>query len=191
MNYRLAYAIGFHPWEDAAADPPFVAKAAQMFDHEERGRQPPYGRALDLGTGSGIWGIELAKRGWQVTGVDLVEKALRRVAKTDSALDSRRLPRRGRSRVSRLGDHRRRAFVFQSAEPAGGDPKARREVVQAAEKTVVELIYRLIDRPKAATPERPELAGCNRSRSRRSDIVCQTKSAFLRVITVYAVFEEP
>ena len=78
MNYQLAYAIGFHPWEDAATDPPFVAKAAQMFQREERGRQPPYGRALDLGTGSGIWGIELAKRGWEVTGVDLVEKALRR-----------------------------------------------------------------------------------------------------------------
>jgi SAM-dependent methyltransferase len=78
MNYRLAYAIGFHPWEDAAADPPFVAKATQMLDREERGRHSPYGRALDLGTGSAIWGIELAKRGWRVTGVDLVEKALRR-----------------------------------------------------------------------------------------------------------------
>lgn len=78
MNYQLAYAIGFHPWEDAATDPPFVARAAQMFDREEEGRQPPYGRALDLGTGSGIWGIELAKRGWQVTGVDFVEKALQR-----------------------------------------------------------------------------------------------------------------
>lgn len=78
MNYRLAYAIGFHPWEDAATDPPFVARAAQMFDREEEGRQPPYGRALDLGTGSGIWAIELAKRGWEVTGLDLVDKALRR-----------------------------------------------------------------------------------------------------------------
>ena len=78
MNYRLAYAIGFHPWEDAAADPPFVAKAAQMLDREGLGRRPPRGRALDLGTGSGIWGVELAQRGWEVTGVDLVERALRR-----------------------------------------------------------------------------------------------------------------
>ena len=42
------------------------------------GEAPPFGTALDLGTGSGIWGIELAKRGWQVTGIDLVEKALQR-----------------------------------------------------------------------------------------------------------------
>lgn len=42
------------------------------------GREPPYGRALDLGTGSGIWGVELAKRGWQVTGIAVVEKALHR-----------------------------------------------------------------------------------------------------------------
>lgn len=78
MNYRLAYSIGFHPWEDAATDLPFVEKAAQMFDREGRGRERPLGRALDLGTGSGIWGIELAKRGWQVTGVELIEKALQR-----------------------------------------------------------------------------------------------------------------
>jgi SAM-dependent methyltransferase len=78
MNYRLAYAIGFHPWEDAASDPPFLEKASQLFAREERGREPPYGSALDLGTGSGIWGIQLAKRGWQVTGIDLIEKALRR-----------------------------------------------------------------------------------------------------------------
>ncbi len=78
MNYRFAYSIGFHPWEDAATDPPFVEKISELFDREESGRQPPYGPALDLGTGSGIWGIELAKRGWQVTGVDLIEKALQR-----------------------------------------------------------------------------------------------------------------
>ena len=78
MNYRFAYSIGFHPWEDAASDPPLVEKASQLFDREEQGREMPFGRALDIGTGSGIWGIELAKRGWEVTGVDLIEKALAR-----------------------------------------------------------------------------------------------------------------
>jgi hypothetical protein len=60
MNCRSTDAIAFHPWEDTATDPPFVEKAAQRFDREERRRQPPYERALDLGTGSEIWGIELA-----------------------------------------------------------------------------------------------------------------------------------
>lgn len=78
MNYRFAYGIGFHPWEDAANDPAFVNKFHELIAREESGRSPPFGTALDLGTGSGIWGIELAKRGWQVTGIDIVEKALER-----------------------------------------------------------------------------------------------------------------
>jgi SAM-dependent methyltransferase len=78
MNYNLAYAVGFHPWEDAEYHQPFVEKISEMLDREEHGREPPYGPALDLGTGSGIWGVELARRRWQVTGVDIVEKALRR-----------------------------------------------------------------------------------------------------------------
>jgi ubiquinone/menaquinone biosynthesis C-methylase UbiE len=51
---------------------------ADLFAREEEGREPPYGPALDLGCGSGIWAVELARRGWQVTGVDFVPKALRR-----------------------------------------------------------------------------------------------------------------
>lgn len=78
MNYRLAYAIGFHPWEDLAEHPPFAETLLEMVAREENGQGPPYGPALDLGTGSGVWGVELAKRGWQMTGVDMVEKALRR-----------------------------------------------------------------------------------------------------------------
>lgn len=78
MNYELAYRVGFHPWEDAIEDPAFVERITQLFEDEERGREPPYGRVLDLGTGSGIWGIELAERGWEVTGIDNVEKALQR-----------------------------------------------------------------------------------------------------------------
>ena len=78
MNYRLAYALGFHPWEDLAEHPPFAGKLLELVAKEEDGREPPYGRALDIGTGSGVWGVQLAERGWRVTGVDIVDKALRR-----------------------------------------------------------------------------------------------------------------
>jgi SAM-dependent methyltransferase len=78
MNYSLAYRIGFHPWEDAESHPPFVDKLSELLDREESDREPPYGPALDLGTGSGIWGVQLARRGWQVTGVDNVPRALQR-----------------------------------------------------------------------------------------------------------------
>ena len=78
MNYQLAYRIGFHPWEDAEDHAPFVEKFSELLGEEERGRAAPFGTALDLGTGSGIWAIQLAERGWQVTAVDLVDKALQR-----------------------------------------------------------------------------------------------------------------
>lgn len=78
MNYGLAYRVGFHPWEDAVENPAFVETITGLFEDEERGREPPYGRALDVGTGSGIWGVELAERGWRVTGIDIVERALSR-----------------------------------------------------------------------------------------------------------------
>lgn len=76
MNWKFSYAIGFHPWEDT--DQAFFQSLSSLLELEEQGREPPYGRALDIGTGSAIWGIELAKRGWEVTGVDVVEKALER-----------------------------------------------------------------------------------------------------------------
>jgi cyclopropane fatty-acyl-phospholipid synthase-like methyltransferase len=78
MNYRLAYALGFHPWEDMAEHPPFAEKLLALIAQEEKDREPPYGRALDLGCGSGVWGVRLAQRGWDVTGVDIVDKALER-----------------------------------------------------------------------------------------------------------------
>jgi methylase of polypeptide subunit release factors len=89
MNYRLAYAIGFHPWEELAEHPPFAGKLLQLVAHEEAGREPPYGPALDLGTGSAVWGVQLAKRGWRVTGVDIVEKALRRARERTTRPESR------------------------------------------------------------------------------------------------------
>jgi SAM-dependent methyltransferase len=76
MNYGLAYAVGFHPWEDLAEHRPFADKLLELVAREEVGASRR--SALDLGTGSGVWGVELAKRGWNVTGVDVVEKALSR-----------------------------------------------------------------------------------------------------------------
>jgi methyltransferase family protein len=78
MNYRLAYAIGFHPWEDMAEHPPFADKLLELVAREEDGGRGPYGAALDIGTGSAVWGVRLAQRGWEVTGLDIVEKALDR-----------------------------------------------------------------------------------------------------------------
>jgi SAM-dependent methyltransferase len=52
-------------------------RISAMFDREETDRQPPYGQALDLGCGTGMHAVELARRGWQVTGVEIVPKALR------------------------------------------------------------------------------------------------------------------
>ena len=51
MNFELAYRVGFHPWEDAERHPPFTEKISELFDREESGREPPYGSALDIGTG--------------------------------------------------------------------------------------------------------------------------------------------
>ena len=78
VPYKFFYRLGFHPWEDLAEHRPFADKLAELFAREEAGREPPYGPALDLGCGSGVWGVELAKRGWQVTGIDMIEKALER-----------------------------------------------------------------------------------------------------------------
>jgi SAM-dependent methyltransferase len=77
LAYRLLYRVGITPWEQMATHG-VAQQIATLFEREEHGREPPYGPVLDLGCGSGIWATLLAKRGWQVTGVDNVPKALRR-----------------------------------------------------------------------------------------------------------------
>ncbi|TNE35081.1 MAG: class I SAM-dependent methyltransferase [Alphaproteobacteria bacterium] len=77
LFYKIAYAIGFAPWEKAASHPPAAEHVAAIFDRATRNFPCGPGKALDIGCGTGHWAIELARRGWTVTGVDIVARAVR------------------------------------------------------------------------------------------------------------------
>jgi len=73
-GYALAYRLGITPWEryrTAAA-----ASIGAALDREEAERSRPLGRAIDLGCGRGLYTAELARRGWEVVGVDNVPRAI-------------------------------------------------------------------------------------------------------------------
>lgn len=72
--YRFMYRVGFKPWEVDSAT--VGAQLDRLFALEEAEREPPYGSALDLGCGTGRWSVVLARRGWQVVGVDVVPRAI-------------------------------------------------------------------------------------------------------------------
>jgi SAM-dependent methyltransferase len=72
--YRFLYRVGFTPWESDTAT--LAPQISTLLAFEEARREAPYGPALDLGCGTGRWSVELARRGWQVVGVDVVPKAV-------------------------------------------------------------------------------------------------------------------
>lgn len=74
--YRVAYRVGFTPWEGASEQGPVARQMTAWFDREQEGREPPYGKALDIGCGTGRDSVELARRGWEVTGIDMIPKAV-------------------------------------------------------------------------------------------------------------------
>jgi SAM-dependent methyltransferase len=76
LLYRLQYLVGLTPWEGMPSLP-VGEQAVALLEREQGHREPPFGRALDLGCGSGFWSVHLAERGWDVTGVDIVPKAVR------------------------------------------------------------------------------------------------------------------
>jgi len=85
-GYRLAYRFGFTPWEQAGVG--FGPQLSSLLDREESGLAPPFGKALDVGCGTGAHAIELTRRGWQVTGVDAVSTALDAAREKAAAADA-------------------------------------------------------------------------------------------------------
>jgi SAM-dependent methyltransferase len=69
IAYRLMYRLGFTPW-----DRQLPRELSEII--EGPGALPP-GRALDLGSGMGRKAIYMAGHGWQVTGVEMVPRAVR------------------------------------------------------------------------------------------------------------------
>ena len=74
--YRAAYRIGFTPWDRGGPIPDEGDQVLDLLAEEEHRKPPPHGRALDVGCGKGRYAVALAKRGWLVTGIDAVPRAL-------------------------------------------------------------------------------------------------------------------
>ncbi len=72
-GYAIAYRLGVTPWEKAGRDG--AGQFNALLDREQQG-DPPFGRALDIGCGTGDHAVNLARRGWDVTGVDYIPRAL-------------------------------------------------------------------------------------------------------------------
>ena len=70
--FRVFYRIGFTPWDGH----PIAQHLQDLVEGTENTPALPVGSALDLGCGTGDSSIYLAQRGWKVTGVDFVPKAL-------------------------------------------------------------------------------------------------------------------
>ena len=79
--YAFAYRFPSTPWERSARRS--TASTGALLDREEVHRSRPPGRALDLGCGRGFHTAELARRGWQAVGVDLVPRAIEAACRRD------------------------------------------------------------------------------------------------------------
>lgn len=95
LLYEVAYRVGFQPWDTGAPPDELVA----LLSGEER---PRPGRALDLGCGTGTNVVYLCRQGWEVTGIDLVDRALRQARRRAAAAGVD--PRLVRGDVTRLTD---------------------------------------------------------------------------------------
>lgn len=73
-RYHRLYRLGITPWERYAEVS--GASTAAVIDRERTLLPDPPGRALDLGCGRGRYTPNLARRGWEAVGIDLVPRAI-------------------------------------------------------------------------------------------------------------------
>jgi len=83
MNYSSMYRWGFTPWERYVRTA--ASSIAALLDREEAERVRPLGRALDLGCGRGLYTRDLARRGWDAVGIDIVQSAIDAARRADDA----------------------------------------------------------------------------------------------------------
>lgn len=69
FRYRMLYRLGYTPWDQDHVP-------AELSALVEGSSALAPGRALDIGCGTGTQAVYVAQHGWQVTGVDIVERAL-------------------------------------------------------------------------------------------------------------------
>ncbi len=119
--YRFMYKLGLHPWEDDTESQ--LTQLRSLLKRIEDGCDSPRRTALDLGCGTGRYSIELAKRGWDVVGVDVVPKAVELAA-------SERPPGERHGQVLRRGRYRPR--TCRSRRRLSAVPRCR--VLQPSER---------------------------------------------------------
>jgi 2-polyprenyl-3-methyl-5-hydroxy-6-metoxy-1,4-benzoquinol methylase len=78
LVYRLLYRVGFTPWDTGE-----VPAELSALVEGETALAPE--RALDIGCGTGTHSLYLARNGWQVTGIEVVEQPLRRARARSAA----------------------------------------------------------------------------------------------------------
>lgn len=82
-RFRFFYRVGFTPWEGH----PIGQGLRDLVEGTADASPLPTGQALDVGCGTGDCAIYLAQHGWTVTGVDYVEKPLKKARAKARAAD--------------------------------------------------------------------------------------------------------
>lgn len=95
LVYRGAYRLGLAVWQRDVPPP-------ELIDLVEGPSSLPPGRALDLGCGTGTDTVYLSRHGWDVTGVDMVPKAIARARRRAEAAGV--TPRLVNGDATRLGE---------------------------------------------------------------------------------------